>query len=227
MTLCSPLAPRAARAVTRLVVQLSDTHIRRPGELAEGRVDTAARTGARRRGRERAAATRRRGHRHRRPRRLGQAGAVRAPAGAARAARRPGLPAARQPRRPRRHARRVHRARLPARHAPRLSCTTRSISATLRLVVLDTSVAGVTHGEIDAAQLADLDATLVGAARAGDDRRHAPSALSHLDRAHGRLRPAARRPGPGRRAGAPSAGRPHRLRPPAPQHRRALRRQDR
>jgi 3',5'-cyclic AMP phosphodiesterase CpdA len=30
----------------------------------------------------------------------------------------------------------------------------------LRLVVLDTSVAGATHGEIDAAQLADLDATL-------------------------------------------------------------------
>src|SRR3954453_5341294 len=35
-------SPRAVRAVTRLIVQLSDTHIRKPGDLAEGRVDTAA-----------------------------------------------------------------------------------------------------------------------------------------------------------------------------------------
>ena len=35
------VALRAVRIVTRLVVQLSDTHIRRPGELAEGRVDSA------------------------------------------------------------------------------------------------------------------------------------------------------------------------------------------
>ena len=77
----------------------------------------------------------------------------------------------------------------------------------LRLVVLDTSLAGATHGEIDAAQIADLDATL--AARPEQPTlvaMHHPPFRTFIERGTDDYGPEARRSRPGRRAGAPPAG---------------------
>jgi 3',5'-cyclic AMP phosphodiesterase CpdA len=145
--------------VTRLVVQLSDTHIRQPGELAEGRVDTAA-------------------------------ALARAVAAVSALPQRAdavivtgdlvdsGKPAQYQHLRALLAPLAVPVYLLPGNHDDRdalravfadhgyLRDTRRAYVhyavdlGDLRLVVLDTSAAGVTHGEIDAAQLADFDATL-------------------------------------------------------------------
>jgi 3',5'-cyclic-AMP phosphodiesterase len=153
------VSPRAARTVTRLVVQLSDTHIRKPGEMAEGRVDTAAALA-------RAVAA---------VNALPQAADAVIVSGDLVDS---GKPAQYQHLRsllaplagpvyllPGNHDDRdALRASFPdhdyLRDARRAYLHYAVALGDLRLVVLDTSVAGATHGEIDAAQLADLDATL-------------------------------------------------------------------
>lgn len=145
--------------MTRLIVQLSDTHIRKPGELAEGRVDTAA----------------------------GLARAVTVVNGLPQPAAAvivtgdlvdSGKPAQYE------HLRELlaplacpvyllpgnHDDRDALRHAFAADGYLQQGSPTyihyaveldgLRLVFLDTSVKGAAHGELDDAQLADLDATL-------------------------------------------------------------------
>jgi len=143
----------------RLVVQLSDTHIRRPGELAERRVDTAA------------ALARAVAAVNALPQR---ADAVVVTGDLVDS----GQPEQYQHLRALLAPLAVPVFLLPGNHDDRdalraafpdhgyLRDTRRAYLhyavdlGGVRLVVLDTSVPGVTHGEIDAAQLADLDATL-------------------------------------------------------------------
>lgn len=150
--------------MTHLLVQLSDTHIRLPGELAEGRVDTAA------------ALARAVAAVNALPQR---ADAVVVTGDLVDS----GAPAQYQHLRtllaplacpvyllPGNHDDRdALRAAFPdhacLRNAHRAYLHYAVDLGGLRLVVLDTSLTGATHGEIDAAQIADLDATL--AARPG------------------------------------------------------------
>jgi 3',5'-cyclic-AMP phosphodiesterase len=145
--------------VTRLLVQLSDTHIRRPGELAERRVDTAA------------ALTRA----------VAAVNGLPQPADAVvvtgdlvdsgKPAQYEHLRALLAPLAapvyllPGNHDDRdALRAAFPdhayLRASRRASLHYAVELEGLRLVVLDTSVTGAPHGELDAAQLVDLDATL-------------------------------------------------------------------
>lgn len=145
--------------MTRLLVQLSDTHIRKPGELAERRVDTAAALA-----RAVAAVTA-----------LPQAADAVVVTGDLVDS---GKPAQYEHLRellaplacplyllPGNHDDRdALRAAFPA-HAYLRDASHAYLHYAidlggLRLVVLDTSVTGAPHGELDAAQLADLDATL-------------------------------------------------------------------
>ncbi len=148
--------------MTRLIVQLSDTHIRKPGELAEARVDTAA------------ALARAVTAVNSLPQRADAVIVTGDLVDSGRPEQYQHLRALLAP-----LAGPVYL--LPGNHDDRdalraefadhvyLRDTRRAYLhyavdlGDVRLVVLDTSVAGATHGEIDAAQLADLDATLAAA----------------------------------------------------------------
>jgi 3',5'-cyclic AMP phosphodiesterase CpdA len=151
--------PRAAPIVTHLVVQLSDTHIRRPGELAEGRVDTASALA------RAVAAVNALPQRadtvvvtgdlvdSGEPAQYEHLRALLAPLACPVYL----LPGNHDDRDTLRTAFPDHAYLRDARHAYLHYAVD---LGGLRLVVLDTSLAGATHGEIDAAQIADLDATL-------------------------------------------------------------------